>query len=353
MSQSGTAASGTTGLLDALGASPALYPMRFGQFLDRMQLIRMTEAAYRAASFLDTRYTPPEGQGSVVPLAALAKALAGAADRRPLHFIFHIGHAGSTLISRLLDETGHVLSLREPLPLWSLACAQDVLSQAESLISEAQFDSCVDLLLRLWSRGFPSTRAVILKATSSAARVGSRFMAAWPGARAIYLDLAADSYLATMLRARTSDLKSFAPERIRRLERFIGAPPPPLHAMSLGEIAALGWLAERLTEHRLLAEMGGRILQLDFEAYLACQEEAMAKILAHFQLDPGPGYLRHLAGSAVLRRYSKDLSQGYSPDLRVRIMSESRSMNAVEIRKGLDWLERLGRQHPAVAAVLR
>ena len=54
-------------------------------------------------------------------------------DERAVHFIFHTGHVGSTLVSRLLDETGDVLSLREPLPLRTLADAMDVLTLPESL----------------------------------------------------------------------------------------------------------------------------------------------------------------------------------------------------------------------------
>jgi hypothetical protein len=353
MMQTETDDGGARDPLGDIATSPTLYPLRFGSLLDRLLLVRMTEALYRTTSFLDSRFTPPDGRSRMVPLAALASALAGGgANRRPVHFIFHIGHAGSTLISRLLDETGQVLSLREPLPLWSLAEAQDVLSRPESLISPAQFAGCVGLLLRLWSRGYPATRAVVVKATSSAARVGARLMAAQPGARGLYLHLGAESYLATMLRARTADMKLFAPERVRRLESFIGVPPPPLHAMSPGEVAALGWLAERLTEHRLLAAMGGRILPIDFEAYLGRQEETMARILGHFQLDPGPAYLAGLARSPMLTRYSKDPAQGYSAELRAQAMRESRRANAAEIRKGLEWLGRLGRQHPAVAAVL-
>src|SRR3546814_20118484 len=44
----------------------------------------------------------------------------GAAAPRP-DFIFHIGHVGSTLVSRLLAEVGDALPLREPMLLRALA----------------------------------------------------------------------------------------------------------------------------------------------------------------------------------------------------------------------------------------
>jgi len=56
----------------------------------------------------------------------------------------------------LLDEAEGVLSLREPLPLRTIA--------------ENFSEPRLDLLLRLWERGFANTQAVILKATSATER---------------------------------------------------------------------------------------------------------------------------------------------------------------------------------------
>lgn len=341
----------TADFLRGLGTSPTLYPMQFGPLLDRLLMVRMTEPAY-AASFLDSRFVISDKERAWVPQPVLARALAGAANLRPLHFIFHIGHAGSTLLTRLLDETGHVLSLREPLPICSLADVQDTLSRPESLVSEAQFNANLQLLLRLWSRGYAPTQAVVLKATSSAARLGPRLMTARPSSRAIYLSLSAEAYMTTLLAAKTSDLRLFAPERIRRLERLLGAPPQPLYSLSLGEIAAMGWLTERLTKQKVLTEIGSRVLPIDFEQFLARTEEVMAAIVGHLQLDPGSTYLETIAQSPSFRSYSKNTKHSYTPEMRAQIMTQSRAVNQPEIRKGLDWLERLGRAHGAVASVL-
>ena len=79
----------------------------------------------RQASFLDDRVLRPDTQGAWVTVAALAAAAEPIRALQPVHFIGHSGHVGSTLVSRLLDATGGVLSLREPLPLRTLADAQD------------------------------------------------------------------------------------------------------------------------------------------------------------------------------------------------------------------------------------
>ena len=72
-------------------------------------------------------------------------------------------------MSRLLENAPGVLALREPLTLRALAEAQDTLGAPESLVSPEQFNSLVREQIILWSRGYPDTRAVIVKATSTAA----------------------------------------------------------------------------------------------------------------------------------------------------------------------------------------
>jgi hypothetical protein len=335
-----------------LGSSPDVYPFQFGNLFEKLLMVEMNEAIFRAASFLDNRFPLDSMPTLWVPQAVLAERLSRSSDLRPLHFIFHIGHAGSTLLSRLLAETGQVLSLREPLTLAMLANGLDVLGRPESALSENQFAANLELLLRLWSRGYTATRAVVVKATSSAARLAPRLMAVRPAAHAIYLVLPAEVYLAQLLAARTSDLKLFAPERIRRLEALLSEPPPPLYSLALGEIAAMSWLTERLTERGVLAALGPRVLSLDFEDFLSRQEESLARILAHLRLEADGTSVAALLQSPSVRHYSKDRKQSYSPEKRTAILAQSRSTNAAEIRRGLAWLQRLGARHANIAALL-
>src|SRR3546814_2757077 len=72
------------------------------------------EADYRAASFLDQRLLTDRVGREWRAWNALPDL--GAAAPRP-DFIFHIGHVGSTLVSRLLAEVGDALPLREPMLL--------------------------------------------------------------------------------------------------------------------------------------------------------------------------------------------------------------------------------------------
>ena len=69
---------------------------------DRLiRLIRMNDEAYRRASFLDDRVL---GDAADARLCSLDEAVAAAVRIGPdrAGWIFHIGHVGSTLVSRLL-----------------------------------------------------------------------------------------------------------------------------------------------------------------------------------------------------------------------------------------------------------
>jgi hypothetical protein len=341
-------------LKSLLPASPDAYPQALDLVRGLVLVIRMDARAYRTASFLDDRILGATTEGAWLATAAAAQAAAALTGGRPLHFIFHTGHVGSTLLSRLLDETGAVLGLREPLPLRTLADAEDTLGDPASLLGAAQFDSLVETFLRFWSRGYAATRAVVVKATSSAGRLAPRLLAASPASRAVYLNVGAETYLATLLGGANSvaDLRGHGPGRMRRLLAGRSLPVAPLHALCPGELAALGWLVESLAQAATLSAAGGRTLMLDFDALLTDLPAAAARVFAHFGLPQDDAFLRALAGSAVLTRYSKAPEQPFTPGERALRLGQARREQGAEIAKGLAWLERVARADAGLAAVV-
>ena len=329
-------------LLASLAVSPASYPQKIDLVRELILLVQLDAGAYRTASFLDDRMLGPATQGAWVPAEAVARASRSVSNARPVHFIFHTGHVGSTLVSRLLDETGAVLPLREPLPLRTLADAHDALGRSDSLLSESQFDLVLATFMRLWARGYEATRCVVVKATSSTGRLAAPILAASEASRAIYMNLRAEPYLATLLAGQNSptDLRGHGPERMRRLQKRVAAPLPPLHTLSIGELAAMSWLAESCTQRDAVKRFPRRVVTVDFEQFLATVAESMERILAHFALPRDARYLSEVVRSPALTRYSKAPEYAYSPAIRAEILSESRRHNREEIRKGLAWLER-------------
>jgi hypothetical protein len=261
---------------------------------------------------------------------------------------------GSTLVSRLLDDTGVVLPLREPLPLRTLADAHDVLSAPESLLNASQFDRLLETFLQLWARGYGGTRAVVLKATSTAGRMAVKLLRVRPASCAIYLNVRAEPYLATLLAGENSaqDLRGHAPGRIRRLQEFCHGSPRPIHTLSVGELAALGWLVETHTQQAAMRLFPERLLAIDFDQFLADVAGHMGRIVHLFGLAPEPAFLARVAQSPVLKRYSKAPDRPFTPGQRAELLRESRRAHREEIARGLAWLDHLAHADPVVASVV-
>jgi hypothetical protein len=342
--------------LSRLPNSPDIYCQGIDLIHQALLLVQFDAAAYRAASFLDDRILTPKVRGVWAPIPRVAAAARAVQNLRPLHFIFHTGHVGSTLVSRLLDETGVVLPLREPLPLRVLASAHDALGNADSLLNEAQFGALLGLFGMLWSRGYGDSRAVVLKATSSAGRLAAPLLMRRDDARAICLNLRAEPFLATLLAGPNSpsDLRGHGAERMRRMMKILAIEQPtPLHALSLGELAAMSWLTETATQHQTLQRFADRVTHFDFDAVLGDVAGSMARVTAHFGLPVDEKYLSQVAHSPSLTRYAKAPEHAYTPDLRAQILSEARRTHAAEIRKGLAWLEGVARTNAMAAAVMQ
>ncbi len=71
----------------------------------------MTEEAYVAASFLDARMLGPNPAIQVGRWGEVREATSALPEH--CHFIFHVSHAGSTLLSRLVGYHESLFSLRE------------------------------------------------------------------------------------------------------------------------------------------------------------------------------------------------------------------------------------------------
>jgi hypothetical protein len=307
-------------------------------------VVRIDADTYRKASFLDDRILGPSIRGAWLAGADATAAARQVADPRPLHFIFHTGHVGSTLVSRLLDETGIVLPLREPLPLRVIADAWEALPTPESLLGEEQFGALTGMMMRFWSRGYDWTRAVVVKATSSAGHAAIPLLEANAAARAIYMNLRAEPYIAALLAGANSatDLRGHAPGRMRRLRTRGVAVSEPLHRLSPGELAALGWFAESRAQQDALQRFPDRVLAVDFDDLLADVPGAMQRIALHFALETGEGYQAGIPESPSLRRYSKAPERTFAPGERDLRLAQSRRDNRDEIMRGMHWLERMG-----------
>ena len=113
-------------LLKDAATDPGVFPQRIDFLHQAMLFVRLSQQQFHDASFLDDRILTPQTEHAWVRFDGVQAMLANAAPTTPLHLILHAGHVGSTLLSRLVEEAGGVLGLREPLTLRALAEANDL-----------------------------------------------------------------------------------------------------------------------------------------------------------------------------------------------------------------------------------
>src|SRR3546814_15062421 len=114
-------------------ADASLLPHMADLANDRVLIALLGEADYRAASFLDQRLLTDRVGREWRAWNALPDL--GAAAPRP-DFIFHIGHVGSPLVSRLLAEVGDALPLRSPILLRGFAPANGKASCRDRVVAD-------------------------------------------------------------------------------------------------------------------------------------------------------------------------------------------------------------------------
>lgn len=328
-----------------LAASPELFPLALDPAADRVRLVRLAPVDYEKASFLDDRLQAPSaGEPAFAAVAEVAEGLPVACD-----LIFHLGHVGSTLVSRLLGTHPRIFSLREPQALRTLAAAE----VAGQPWSAAELDKRASVLLALFSRTWGPPKRSLIKATSLVSGMAPRLMRLAPDARALLMISAPETYLAAIFSgANLGDVERSAALRIARLNARLAEPRWTPEALSPGELAALAWAADMAAFADLGRDFAGRTQVIDFDAFLADPEAGIAGALAHLHGEADRDEVARLAGSAYLQRYSKAPEYGYGPQVRAQVLAEARAAAGDEIARGLAWLERTARDLPEIAAAI-
>lgn len=280
---------------------------------------------YRRASFLDQRALHHRDiPGWVVSRAELAAGLDSAPAPDRLHWLFHIGHCGSTLASRLMDLLPGVLGVREPLPLLTLASARgDVATQ-----------SWHSIVLHLLARGFDDTRAVIVKPTSLVATMAGDLLRGSGKGCLLWVDL--QTWLATMLREKDLIDSVLDNEDLRLAGSGLDRDPLP-DGPRLGR----AWLAEQMRWQRLLADpaLATRVMDLDFSTLLADPAAVSARLAAHYGVEVPADWGRRINDSGLLTRYAKDDAQQFDARTRERELTAAADLHATAIADGLRWAE--------------
>jgi hypothetical protein len=334
-----------TPFAESLARSPELFPHGLDPRTGAAGFIRLTERDYRQASFLDGRLLTAQTISRAVPWPQVEQAVAETGLPEACDFIFHIGHVGSTLLSRLLGAHPRIFSLREPAILRSLA-------QARGSWTPDNFEARMSAFLKLWSRTFSADQHALVKATSFVSELAAELMARAYAPKAIFITASPQTYLATILGGPNSrqESKILTESRLARLQRRLGGSISP--ALSEGEAIAMSWACEMSALNAAMTNARGRILLMDFDKFLAEPQPALQAAFHHLGIAATEDEIAAILSGPDMTRYAKAPEYAYDAKLRNEVLNQARKEYGGEIKRGLAWLENAGKEIPEIRPLL-
>jgi hypothetical protein len=311
-------------------ASPAWFPLEAADAAT-LRCVRLGEADYREASFLDQRLLRAAPAQALLT-TAVAHGAAAHLSRRP-HYVFHIGHVGSTLVSRLIGDCESFFSLREPALLRTLANGS----------GPPPLPTLLALLGRTWH---PAQQAVV-KASSFVSELAGTLLAGEDSPRAVFMFVPPASYLRTIFAGENSRVESraLAPLRLARLVRRLEAQPWRCEPRSEGEQVAMSWLCEMTCLHQAARQRPAQVLWLNFERFLGEPAPVLEQVFRALGAPQPAAQVEALAAGPLMRRYSKAPEHAYDAHLRQELLRAADRDHVAEIRRGLAWLGTVAQEY--------
>ncbi len=335
-------------LASGFAASARWHLYDFNTQAGEATLVRLEESSYRQTAFLDQRLLPLAHAQEQLALLALRDGLRDAPPAPSLAAcIFHLGHCGSTLLSRALAASPRVLPLREPLTLRQLSAA---LHAAPAGQPPPAWPGLLDMVLTAHARVFQPGQRAMLKATSTCNNLIAPTLQARPHCPAILMYVRLEDYLAGMLGKlqAPADLHGLLHHRLADWQQLAGAPVLNADALDEPQLAALAWLTGMQHLDGAHQQFGDRTRLLDFEQFLAQPEHHLAELARFTGLEQESTTLL-TAWPDIATSYSKKTDEPYSAFNRRKTLQRGRSLRAGDIRAGLAWASQQTAAVPALA----
>lgn len=308
---------------------------------DAAWFARMSADSYRSSSFLDERIARAAPEPLRLPLSGLLQLVAQSAPPpRTSHYLFHVGHCGSTLLARILDEVNGLFVLREPMMLKILTELRDETVQADGRLDGRAWDELFELGRRMLARTYSESDTAVVKATSICGNLLRPCLEADADSRAVLLSVTLDTFLATMLRPqRRPELGANSRLRIRKLQALTGQDDLRFYEMSDSQKAVMNWLTTMAFFLDALRDpvLGERVKLVRFEDLLEDREGTLAGITGFLGHDMSNTDRAALVRSAHFDSYAKSPQRAFDAATRAAQLDETRKLAGDEIAAGLAW----------------
>jgi len=304
-----------------------------------VRLVEMTPDAYREESFLDDRVLQPTREAHLLDWNGIAAARPEAA-RSDARWIFHIGHVGSTLVSRLLGELDGVFSIREPRALRDL-----------TFFPRDVRDRFVPTVRALMSRTFDGGQTAVVKATSMVSEIADELIG--DHGRALFLFVPPTVYLQTILagdrsRAELQTLAAFYSARAKTQGiSWVEDSQGPAN------VAALVWACEMVALEEAAANVRADcVLWRDFDVVLQEPEAELKGIVSFLRLPAEDDRVAEIARGPLMSRYSKAPEHEFGPEVRRQQLDGAAAKHGPDIQTALAMLELAAEKAPVLARAL-
>jgi hypothetical protein len=340
--------------------SPAWFPLRITAGGREMTLVKLDETAYRAASFLDERILALPYEQTTCGLGIIEAAAAALAPRS--HYVFHTGHAGSTLISRLIGAHEGFFSLREPALLRELALQRTIADEASSRPGGGVLGGVpsLELVLALLARTWRTNQRAVIKTTSFVSDLAEFILGGADRPAAIFMFTTPLAYLRGILAGPNSrvESKTLAPARRRRLLRRLGGEGVDgvewrFEPRSEGEQVAMNWLCEMTVLHLAALRFGSQVRWVNFDAFLSDPGSHLQAIFRMLGAAPSSREIAALVTAPMMRQYAKAPEHPYDATLRRDVLLSADWEHGAQIKRGMEWLNQTALHYPLVRAVLQ
>ncbi len=337
--------------LERFPTSPDLLPFMLDSANDSVTVIQLSQQQFREASFLDQRIIKPQIPRGSVQWDDLAES-SGQTTAKP-DFIFHIGHVGSTLISRLFGELENTHALREPLLLRNLAEIGELNGRPHCSWSPEKYQTRLKQAIIWLSRTYQPSQTALIKASSFVSAIAADIRPHI--GRAIALYVPPRRYIATIMAGEASrqELAHLSGQRLTRLHSNIDAEPLRLWDMDAPMRAAMSWATEMTS---LVQAFGGEdsddVKWINFDTFLQDPQESLSQITGFFGYKHDAAQITSLVNGPVMRQYSKAPEHDYSADLRAELLREAETQYAGAITEAMNWLDEAGSQYPLLGKAL-
>ena len=317
---------------------PELFPVELAP--GKASFVPMDRESYRRSIFTDRgRIQTAPRQGWDIPLMGLVQEFeARGGTQRPINYIFHVAHCGSTLLARALDLPGRTLVAREPYALRQLAA--QAAARPQGVSDPEGWSRCLRLITGLLGRTFDEGERPVVKANVPVNFILGELMALADGNRGIALYAGLDRYLLSVLK--TSRHRQWVRNVLRQLAGGAAATAPltaaDLSDLSAPRAAACLWLAQHY-RYAAALEADPRLASLDCEDLFSRPAEVLAAACVHFGLDVPADDIAAVVTGELFQRHSKDPGRAFDSAAREAELATLRESMAGELADARGWAE--------------